>query len=135
MKRVLEQLVDILKDPVNSNTFQEEKYTNDVRECVMALLSLKVSIDKVDQVTKVVLNKLEKQDIGRLPSAGVEARLMQEALFLGQIKVSEGMLEDVSGDSGNCLHVDGTSKYNRHFQNFQFDQQVAGNYPLDFWKS
>ena len=29
------------------------------------------------------------------------------------------MLEDVSGDSGNCLHGDGTSKYHRHFQNFQ----------------
>ena len=29
------------------------------------------------------------------------------------------MLEDVSGDSGNCLHDDGTSKYHRHFQDFQ----------------
>ena len=34
------------------------------------------------------------------------------------MQVAEAMLEDVSGDSGNCLHGDGTSKY-RHFQNFQ----------------
>ena len=65
------------------------------------------------------LNELTKKDIERLPSAGVKARLMQEALFLGQIQVAEAMLEDVSGDSGNCLHGDGTSKYHRHFQNFQ----------------
>ena len=29
------------------------------------------------------------------------------------------MLEDVSGDSGNCLNGDGTSKCHRHFQSFQ----------------
>ena len=65
------------------------------------------------------LNEITKKDIERLRSAGVKARLMQEALFLGQIQVAEAMLEDVSGDSGNCLHGDGTSKYHRHFQNFQ----------------
>ena len=117
-KRALEQLVEILKHPVVT-TFQDGKYTNDMRECVMALLSLNVSIHKIDQVIKVVLNKLATKDIERLPSAGVKARLMQEALFLGQIQVAEAMLEDVSGDSGNCLHGDGTSKYHRHFQNFQ----------------
>ena len=42
----------------------------------MALLSLNVSINKIDQVIKVVLNKLAKKDIERLPSAGVKARLM-----------------------------------------------------------
>ena len=115
--RALEQLVQILKNPVVT-TFQDGKYANDVRECVMALLSLNVSIDKIDQVVKVILNKLAKKDIERLPSAGVKARLMQEALFLGQIQVGEAMLEDVSGDSGNRLHGDGTSKYHRHFQNF-----------------
>ena len=85
----------------------------------MALLSLNVSINKIDQVIKVVLNKLAKKDIERLPSAGVNARLMQEALFLGQIQVAEAMLEGVSGDSGNCLHGDGTLKYHRHFKHFQ----------------
>ena len=42
----------------------------------MGLLSLNVSINKIDQVIKVVLNKLAKKDIERLPSAGVKARLM-----------------------------------------------------------
>ena len=110
-------MVEILKDPVVT-TFQDGKYTNDVCECVMALLSLNVSIDKIDQIIKMVPSKLAKKDIERLPSAGVKARLMQGALFSGQIQVAEAMLEDVSGDPGNCLHVDGISKYHRHFQNF-----------------
>ena len=44
---------------------------------------------------------------------------MQEALLLKRIQVSEANLEDVLVDSGNCLHGHGTSKYHRHFQNFQ----------------
>ena len=116
--RALEQLVEILKDSVVT-TFKYGKYTNDVRECAMALLPLNVSINKIDQVIKMILNKLAKKGIKRLPSAGIKAGLTQEALFLGQIQVAGAMLEDVSGGTGNGLHVDETSKYHRHFPNFQ----------------
>ena len=70
-------MVEILKDPVVT-TFEDGKYTNDVWECVLALLSLNVSIDKIDQVITVVLSKLAKKNIKTLPSAKVKARLMQE---------------------------------------------------------
>lgn len=40
---------------------------------------------------------------------------MQEPL--SQVEVAEAMLGDVSGDSGNCLHGDGSSKYHCHLQN------------------
>ena len=53
----------------------------------MALLSLNVSIDKIDQVIKMFLSKLANKDFERLLSAGVEARLLKEALFLGEIKI------------------------------------------------
>ena len=81
----------------------------------MTLLYLIVSINKIDQVIKVILSKLAKEDTERLPSAGFKAILMEEAL--GQIQVAEAMLGDGSGDSGNCLHGDGTSKYHCHLQN------------------
>lgn len=48
----------------------------------MTLLSLNVSIDKIDQVIKVILSKLAKEDTERLPSAGFKARLIQEALVI-----------------------------------------------------
>ena len=72
------------------------------------------------------LNELTKKYIERLPSAGVKARLMQEALFLGQIQVAEAMLEDVSVDSGNCLHGDGTSSNGRQLS-FGRSEIVSGD--------
>ena len=66
----------------------------------------------------MILSKLAKNDIERLPSVGFKARIMQEALFLKRTQVSEAILGDVSGDSGNYLHGYGTSKYHRHFSKF-----------------
>ena len=43
-----------------------------------------------------------------------------EALVLAQIQVAEAMNKGCNdGIIGNCLHGDGTSKYSRHYQNFQ----------------
>ena len=44
---------------------------------------------------------------------------MQKAQFLGEIQVTEAILGDVSGDSGNCIYGDDTPKYHLHFQIFQ----------------
>ena len=43
---------------------------------------------------------------------------MHEALLVAQLQVAEAMTE---GEHllENCLHGDGTSKYSRHYQNFQ----------------
>ena len=99
-------------------TFQDGKYCDDVREVVMKLLSLNVGVNKVDDVIKVVLQTLAKKEVTRLPSTGTKCRLMQEALLGAQLQVAEAMTE---GEHllGNCLHGDGTSKYSRHYQNFQ----------------
>lgn len=59
--RTLEKLIETLRDPVIWITFQDEKYTNDVCKCVIALSSLNVSINNTDQVIKVILNKLRKK--------------------------------------------------------------------------
>ena len=57
-------------------------YKNDVHDCLMALLSMNTSIDKVDQVISVVLSKLtKKKRYWRPPSAGVKARLIQGAQY------------------------------------------------------
>ena len=112
----LEKLVTLLQDD-EVVTFQDGKYC-DVREVVMKLLSLNVGVNKVDDVIKVVLRKLAKKEVTRLPSTGTKCRLMQEALLVAQLQVAEAMTE---GEHllGNCLHGDGTSKYSRHYQNFQ----------------
>ena len=64
------QLVSLLeKDEVT--TFENGRYTNEVREVIMELLNLNVSISKINQVITAVLTKLGSKTIGRLSSAGV----------------------------------------------------------------
>ena len=87
----------------------------------MELVSLNVSINKVNNVIEVVLRTLTNKDVSkiRLPSDGCRKRVMEEARLIAQMQVAEAMLKEGDGVIGNCLHGDGTSKYHRHYQNFQ----------------
>ena len=118
-KNELNQFIDLLNDD-EIVTFENGKYCDELRETIMELLSLNVSMNKVNEVIKTVINKLTNKSIGRLPSNAVKSRLLVEARHLAYLHVAEEMLkEGVDGYTGNCLHGDGTSKYHRHYQNFQ----------------
>ena len=114
----LNGLLELLEDE-KIVTFERGRYSNDIREVIMELLSLNVSMNKVNNVIKIVLKKLAKKGITKLPSVGTRSRFMSEALILAQLQVSEEMLHNIEKDTGNCLHGDGTSKYHRHYPNFQ----------------
>ena len=114
--RDLQELVSLLEDD-EIVTFHDGKYCNEIREVVMRLLSLNVSMRNIDDVIRCVLKKLVNKDICRLPSIAVKSRIQEEALILAQIQVGEAMLNETS--TTNCLHGDGTSKYHKHYQNFQ----------------
>ena len=114
----LEKLIALLEDR-EVQTFQNGRYTNELREVIMELVSLNVSMNKMNDVISCVVRKLGNKEIGRLPSAGMKARLMHEALLLSQNQVAEAMMETDGMTSGNCLHGDGTTKYHKHYQNFQ----------------
>ena len=122
------QLVSLLeKDEVK--TFENGRYTNEVREVIMELLNLNVNISKINKVITSVLTKLGSKTIGRLPSAGVKSRILQESLILAQKQVGEAMLDGgISDDTGNTLHGDGTTKFHRHFQNFQITTKTGRSY-------
>ena len=95
----------------------------------MELLNLNVSIGKINLVIRAVLKKLGSKKIGRLPSAGVKSRILQGSLILAQKQVGEAMLEGgITEDTGNTLHGDGTSKFHRHFQNFQITTKSGRSY-------
>ena len=116
----LEELVSLLEGE-EVVTFQNGKYTDEVRETVMELLSMNVSMNRVNDVIRTVLRNLASKDVDRLPSNALKSRLLVEAKFLAQKQVAETMMQgaDPSSLTGNCLHGDGTSKYHRHFQSFQ----------------
>ena len=64
-----------------------------------------------------------------MPSAGVKSRILQESLILAQKQVGEAMLDGgISDDTGNTLHGDGTTKFHRHFQNFQITTKTGRSY-------
>ena len=74
-------------------------------------------------VISVVLKRLANKTVDRLPSKGLRCQLLIEARHLADIQVGQAMLTlegtDLSTVLGNTLPGDGTTKYHRHYQNFQ----------------
>ena len=58
----LEKLVEILQDD-EVITFADGRFTNEIREVIMELVSLNVSINKVNDVIEVVLRTLTNNDV------------------------------------------------------------------------
>ncbi len=82
---------------------------------------MNVSINKVNDIICTVLNRLANKQIEKLPSKGLRCQLLVEARHLADLQVGHAMLDglDLTTVLGNTLHGDGTTKYHRHFQNFE----------------
>ena len=91
----------------------------------MELVSLNVSINKISDVIKAVPGKM------RLPSDGTRKKMVEEALILAQLQVAEAMKENNDKFFGNCFHGDATSKYSRHYQNFQITTENGRTLSFD----
>ena len=87
----------------------------------MELLSMNVSINKVNDVIQTVIKRLTNKEIDKLPLKGLRCQLLIKACHLADLQIGHAMLEgtDLNSASENTLHGDGTTKYHRHFQNFQ----------------
>ena len=126
----LEQLVSLLEDE-EIVTFQDGRYCDEVREVIMDLLSMDVSMNQVNNVIKTVLKKLANKSVSRLPSMGLKSRLLLEARWLAKCQVAAAMETDtINPDEGNCLHGDGTTKYHRKYQNFQISTKSGRSYTI-----
>lgn len=109
----LEQLTCLLEDETIS-TFEDGKYVDEVREVIMDLLAMNVSMSKVNEVIRTVLKKLTWKRLSKLPSKAVHSRLFVEAKHLADVQLGRAMLEeaDPSQVVGNTLHRDGTTTFN-----------------------
>jgi hypothetical protein len=70
----------------------------------------------------VVVQKLTGKTLSRLPSTGVKSRLLLEAKMVANQQVAKVLL---STGKTFTLHQDGTSKFHRHFQSFQFTSNTG----------
>ena len=103
-------------------TFADGKYTNEVRECVMTLMTTcNVSMSKMKDVITTVLSKLGGKQPTRLPSKALMSRLMVESKVLAAKHVASELIakSNVTNLEGNCLHSDGTTKQFKHYEGFQ----------------
>ena len=129
--RELEQLTCLLEDETIS-TFEDGKYVDEVREVIMDLLAMNVSMSKVNEVIRTVLKKLTWKRLSRLPRKAVHSRIFVEAKHLADVQLGRAMLEeaDPSQVVGNTLHRDGTTKYHRHYQDFEITTPSCQTYSM-----
>ena len=121
-----QQLLDLkqanaqLLDEVNRlqtrkvTTYVDGKYTDDVRICVMELLSRNVGIRQVEPVIRAVMNMC-KMSCDRLPQHTAIDDMLIESRSLCQIQVAEALTDSTH----NTLHSDGTSKFGHKYTSFQ----------------
>ena len=82
---------------------------------------MNVSVNKVNDVIRVVLKRLTGKEVDRLPSKGLRTQMLIQARHIADIQIGEAMLKDVDLITvlSNTLHGDGTTKYHRHYQGVQ----------------
>ena len=114
------------------STFEDGKYVDEVREVIMDLLAMNVSMSKVNEVIRTVLKKLTWKRLSRLPRKAVHSRIFVEAKHLADVQLGRAMLEeaDPSQVVGNTLHRDGTTKYHRHYQDFEITTPSCQTYSM-----
>ena len=121
----LKDEIDELLNRDYVQTFQNGRYTKEVRQVYYELLSMNVGVRNCEKVVRTVLEKLGKRGIDRLPTKSVASMMMVESRLLAQIQTTEAML---SGDR-NALHLDGTKLRFEELGSFQVVTE-SGSYSM-----
>ena len=96
----------------NLDFYENGKYNDDIRMVYEDLLSMGLSSRNVENCVRLVLEKLAKVKVGRLPKVTFTKNMFLEARRLAQIHVASVLSEN----QGNLtLHSDGTSKHGRSY--------------------
>ena len=98
--------------------FEDGKYNEKTRECVMELLSLNVSITKIEEVIRSVL-KLAGIKANRIPKHTTINTILTESHAVAQIQLAD-CLPDAKCTT---LHSDGTNKFGHKFTGFQVNTE------------
>lgn len=108
-----EAIESILTEEIT--TFEDGKYTNDVRACIYELLSLNVGVRNIPRIIRSVLENIMHKSVQRLPSYGLTCQMILESLTIAQAQLGEKLSET----DGHCtLQTDGTTKYGQHFATY-----------------
>ena len=110
------QLLDCIRSNESRKlvTFEDGKYTDDTRICIMELLSKNVGIMQIEPVVRSVL-KLCKIDCERFLKHTQINEMLIESRSLAHIQLADVL----TTTEYNTLHTDGTSKFGHRYTSFQ----------------
>lgn len=108
-----ETIQSILSEP-EIITFENGRYTDDVRACIYELLALNVGVRNVAPIVCCVLKNIAHKSVSRLPSYGLTCQMILESLTIAQAQLGDRLSE--SGFS--TLQTDGTTKFGEHYATY-----------------
>ena len=107
-----------MEDP-EIEIFEDGKYKDSIRPTIMELLASNVSLSKVDEVIRTVLQNIAGKEVTRLPSMGTKSRILVEARHLADVEVATAISACRPEDAvGNCIHGDSTHKVSPQVSKF-----------------
>ncbi|XP_072048132.1 uncharacterized protein [Amphiura filiformis] len=99
-------------DHVEISTFENGRYTDDIRVTVYELLSMGVGSKKVSEIIRTVLERVAKMKVTRLPKPTIIKYMATEQGMLAK-RAAQHAIETSSDPI--TLHTDGTSKHHNHY--------------------
>jgi len=109
-------------------TFEHGKYTNELRVCIMELLSHNVAILQIVPIIQSVLN-LAGVTCNRLPKHTAINDMLIQARALSQMQLAEVLTQE----DYHTLHSDGTTKFGHKYLAYQVTIEHE-TYTLGMWE-
>ena len=113
LEEELEELKEDAADEIE--TYCDGKYTDEMRQCCISLLSLNVGVNNVGPVVTEVL-KLANKRPAELPSTTLLKSMLVEGRAAGLAQIGEAT---ELGGTSQTLHYGGTTKFGKKYQGFQ----------------
>ena len=125
----LEQQQDYIEQVENERntkieTFTDGRYTDELRECCISLLSLGIGHNKIGPAICTVL-RLAGKTVERLPAPSTINNMIVEAGVISKLHLGEVL----PATAYNTLHTDGTTKFGEKYGSYQVSI-TEGSYSL-----
>ena len=101
-------------------TFADGRYTDELRECCISLLSLGIGRNKIDPAIRTVL-RLAGKTVERLPAPSTINNMIVEAGVISKLHLGEVL----PTTAYNTLHTDGTTKFGEKYGSYQVSTTEA----------
>ena len=110
--RLIDKIND--EDSRKVNFYSEGKYSDDLRICIMELLTYNIGILKIEPVLQSVF-KLLNVECDKLPKRTTINEILIESRSLAHTQIADVL----TASTNNTLHSDGTTKYGHKYQSYQ----------------